>query len=132
MEQEYKCKYCGKLYKSKLSKSTHESFCKNNPNRRDLSGKNNPRFGKTPPNKISKETLFNLRGIILDKSVQEIEDYKKIHKCCEMCGSTKTLCIDHDHKTNKFRGILCQSCNRFLGWYENNKEKAENYLKRKR
>ena len=34
---------------------------------------------------------------------------------CEICGSKKELCYDHDHKTMKFRGVLCRGCNRSLG-----------------
>ena len=43
-------------------------------------------------------------------------------------GKYKHFCIDYDHKTLKFRGLLCSVCNRQLGWYENNKEKIERYL----
>lgn len=39
---------------------------------------------------------------------------------CAICGqTTKRLCIDHSHKSGKARGMLCQTCNTFLGWYEN-------------
>ena len=34
---------------------------------------------------------------------------------CEICGSTKELCYDHDHNTMKFRGVLCRSCNKAIG-----------------
>lgn len=34
---------------------------------------------------------------------------------CEICGSTKELCYDHDHTTMKFRGVLCRSCNKAIG-----------------
>lgn len=34
---------------------------------------------------------------------------------CEVCGSTKKLCIDHDHATGKVRGTLCDACNKVLG-----------------
>lgn len=42
-----------------------------------------------------------------------------------------TLAIDHDHKTNKLRGILCRECNLALDWYERNKHRHavfEEYL----
>lgn len=36
---------------------------------------------------------------------------------CDICKSEmKIKCIDHCHKTNKIRGVLCNSCNSFLGF----------------
>lgn len=47
--------------------------------------------------------------------------YKATRECpnrCEVCGNTcKTrLHLDHDHKTELFRGWLCGRCNRVLGY----------------
>lgn len=74
-------------------------------------------------------------------TVSELEEYKQRVTKCEICGKEETcvnastnkvqpLCIDHDHNTNQFRGLLCVACNRALGWYENNKEKINEYLTR--
>ena len=33
---------------------------------------------------------------------------------CQLCRRRKPLHFDHDHKTGKFRGWLCNFCNRVL------------------
>ena len=60
---------------------------------------------------------------------------------CEICGKVEKispnhktiarLAVDHDHKTNKFRGLLCCDCNRKLGWFENLEEEILKYLHKK-
>jgi len=63
---------------------------------------------------------------------------------CEICeegektadwrsGKTKALAIDHCHETDKIRGLLCSSCNRALGLFQDSPEllrKAADYLDR--
>lgn len=31
----------------------------------------------------------------------------------------KKLVVDHDHKTGKFRGLLCRNCNMGMGFIDN-------------
>lgn len=42
---------------------------------------------------------------------------------CEICGEKplRTLHIDHDHTTGHVRGMLCNACNRTLGYIETRK-----------
>ena len=53
---------------------------------------------------------------------------------CMICGKERVnrrLHIDHCHKTNKIRGLLCHWCNRGLVWFKDNPEllrNAANYL----
>jgi len=51
---------------------------------------------------------------------QKIYDYQE--GLCAICGpttgrkgKTKKLSVDHDHKTGEVRGLLCSSCNTFVG-----------------
>lgn len=52
------------------------------------------------------------------------ECYKKMmesqNDCCAICKKHQStfkrrLCIDHNHETNKIRGILCDNCNTMIG-----------------
>lgn len=36
-------------------------------------------------------------------------------KLCAICGGTSRLVVDHDHQTNRIRGVLCTKCNVSLG-----------------
>ncbi len=47
---------------------------------------------------------------------------------CQTCGSTENLCIDHSHKTGKWRGRLCQNCNTALGHFFENTKSIENAI----
>ncbi len=52
---------------------------------------------------------------------------------CALCGSTKRLAIDHDHKTFVIRGLLCANCNHAIQRIEEVPDWAERaieYLKR--
>ena len=58
--------------------------------------------------------------------------YEAVRGCCEICGTPhEVLCIDHDHKTEAIRGLLCVSCNLALGSFKDslvNLEAAIIYL----
>jgi hypothetical protein len=54
---------------------------------------------------------------------------------CELCGRVESLCLDHDHVTQEFRGWLCPSCNTSLGGLGDSVEglrRAIAYLERPR
>lgn len=77
-----------------------------------------------------------------------LEDYERMLKeqndCCAICFKTekvkdgkyktlRSLSVDHCHDTKKVRGLLCNNCNRMLGYSQDSiaiHESAINYLKR--
>lgn len=51
---------------------------------------------------------------------------------CPIClKEPKMLCIDHDHKTDKVRGLLCRRCNYGIAWFSDDIQqlkRAAHYL----
>jgi len=39
-------------------------------------------------------------------------------KECTICGANSDLVVDHNHRTNKIRGMLCNRCNQGLGQFK--------------
>jgi hypothetical protein len=62
------------------------------------------------------------RGVISDEALADI---KATIKECVICGSDEPLVVDHDHKTGKVRGMLCNHCNRGLGHFRDDPELME-------
>jgi hypothetical protein len=69
-------------------------------------------------------TCIECRG--KQRSITNISrfDYAKLlveqNNCCAICGIPATdmrreLSVDHNHETNKIRGLLCDHCNLGLG-----------------
>lgn len=69
------------------------------------------------------------------------EDYDKLfikqNGSCKICEKhqdsfKKKLCVDHDHKSGRVRGLLCDKCNLAIGHFNDDLNlilKAASYLK---
>lgn len=79
----------------------------NNISEENFRGENKLEKGQTKYTKaqIIKMSRYNLTP----------EQFDALPDYCEVCGATKNLHIDHDHKTGKVRGTLCCNCNHALG-----------------
>lgn len=64
-------------------------------------------------------------GLSLEQ-YRELEE-RQDHKCalCHKERGPKRFAVDHDHKTGKNRGLLCDRCNLGLGWFEDSIELLE-------
>jgi len=95
----------------KCSRHTHgrRNLCYKCENKRDdVWRANNSESILLKRQKYYAEKVYNI----------SLEQYKKrmaTSNKCEVCGSKDKLCYDHDHKTMKFRGVLCNKCNRSIG-----------------
>ncbi len=74
---------------------------------------------------------------LLTKYGLSIKEYDGLLKsqgaACAICATTsdkltKRLFVDHDHLTGAVRGLLCPTCNLYLGWLERHGAEATNYL----
>jgi hypothetical protein len=68
----------------------------------------------------------NCRGKFRDViSDEALADIKATITECVICGVEEPLVVDHDHKTGRVRGMLCNHCNRGLGHFRDDPELLE-------
>jgi hypothetical protein len=78
-------------------------------------------YQKTKLTQKSQE-LMRLCGITLEQ--RDAAFVAQGEKCdiCGVFGAEVVWHTDHDHKTKKFRGVLCNFCNNMLGMAKDNPE----------
>ena len=127
----FKCLNCNKDIKISKIQSNSENF------KKPKYCSHNCHYEHTKLINKNKNVIMS-NGDEIDITLDQYRIIKNNAKYCEICGKTFShklndreisLLIDHDHKTKKFRGILCSNCNRTLGWYEKYQNNIENYLK---
>lgn len=103
-----------------------------NPERAKENRRRNYELNKEANLQYSRE--YNLKR----KFNLSLDEYDTLLKSqngvCAICGNTctKALAVDHDHTTEKVRGLLCNNCNRGLGHFKDNQQylqQAITYLK---
>lgn len=78
-----------------------------------------------------------LRYGLTEHDVQALfEQQRGLCACCgnpetaivQRTGKIKMLHVDHDHKTGKVRGLLCQDCNMSLGHLQDSSQRIQMLL----
>ena len=136
-----KCPKCGEpkedncfyVQKSAKKKGQLSSWCKECCNKKSAQRyKDNPEKCREEHKKWVSQ---NRDKVAFSKAKSQYgiskEEYDKMPNFCVICGSTENLCIDHSHRTGRIRGKLCHSCNKGLGFFNDNPillERAADYL----
>lgn len=87
-----------------------------NPERAKENRRRNYELNKEKNTEYS--TWYNRKrklGITKENYIELLEEQKGVCSICKQT-CTKSLAVDHDHTTGKIRGLLCNSCNRGLGY----------------
>ena len=92
------------------------------------------KYNKENPLKRKNAILKNVYGITLVQYNQMFETQEGKCAICQRHQNelTRTLCVDHNHKTNKVRALLCVTCNTDVSVVENRLEEMTNYLNKYR
>lgn len=120
-----RCKHCGGVHEQQ-SRSIKKNYM----------ARECPAFA--PRNKIYKNVEDS--KLVLKYGIT-FEDFKAMLKNqnyqCAICGIHQAqlvyrMAVDHDHSTNKVRGLLCRPCNHAIGLLKDdprNADRASEYLK---
>lgn len=137
----YKCRKCGGttyfVYKdgrrscTSCAKDQRKRWRKNNP---DKCKAMQARWKIANPGKLlSASHRWKLKHLYGMTECHYEALYVKQDGKCLIClkKPTRKLTVDHCHSTGKIRGLLCNNCNRSLGWMGDNiqtLDRAKKYL----
>jgi hypothetical protein len=92
----------------------------------DWNRKNRVRLRETNRNYIKQERVKQRRkkNYLLREYNLTVEQYNQMFVdqggLCAICDKNLRLVVDHCHLTGKIRGLLCDRCNRGLGYFKDN------------
>jgi hypothetical protein len=59
-------------------------------------------------------------GVKAKRDAEQQRRKSQLGSCCEICARPDNLRWDHNHTTGKYRGTLCDSCNRGISFFFEN------------
>ena len=113
------CKNCNKISWDKWVENNKEHYQKVKKEGQALLHNNHKKYERRGITKEEYEFVFKTQESLCAICKQPPKD-------------THDLAMDHNHKTNEFRGLLCKECNRALGLFGDNIDVLTNavtYLK---
>lgn len=108
------CKRCGNTLRYKCNRNC--VFCKRT---RPVNLEQRAAYRKSDAGKaVSRKHLLKKKYGITEKEYQQmlLQQGMTCAACSTAPTKNKSLCVDHNHKTGKVRGLLCSFCNLVVGW----------------
>lgn len=120
------CKACHKEYqannKERITKYHKERYINNKEKRREY----NKKWNSIPSNNYKQweSCLMRAHGLTSFQLSFYYEILENQHGYCPLCRrhrseSSKEFVLDHNHKTELRRGLICHTCNKILGLIPN-------------
>lgn len=120
------------------------SFNKSRPDGRSetckdcINGNSAYKANKLAYSKTEKGQTVHLKSHLLKKFGLTLKEKQEMfdsqNGCCAICErkfkNIKGACVDHSHKTQKVRGLLCKPCNTFLGIVQENVSNLKAYVEK--
>ena len=125
----HRCKDCYSKYHSSNSEWCNERRQIHHEKHRITARIRGREWALDNPNIVRNKNLARY-GLTVDSFDDLVNSQNGLCKICknELVAGKHTH-VDHCHNSGKVRGILCQTCNTKLGWYEKNAKEVEEYLK---
>lgn len=132
----YHCKECDKKRQRWKRKENIEYFRERDrgyyENDKEVRARKMREYRAKNREKMREQNMKSKYGLLIVDYDKKLVDQGH---CCAICGkhqdnNHRRLCIDHDHLNWKARWLLCDWCNRWLGYYETWKNEYEVYLKK--
>lgn len=126
LNKEYRKSYCKNCSTKKLAQWRHKNPIK--------SRNHVKKWQKENPEKYRNSQLKRKYGISIEEYNELLKNQNNVCAICEIHKPLELfLCVDHNHKTSKIRGLLCSNCNVAIGLLKDNPiffDKASIYLKK--
>lgn len=109
-------------YKRKMDREVYHVKRKDKPSYKQAKRKTYEKYKEVNKSKLRNFTLKRKYGITLEVYQILFEQQNGVCAICKRSEERRTLAVDHNHKTGKVRGLLCGSCNRALGLFNDDPE----------